>query len=150
MTMTHILSNTSYAPHILLKWVEIYKIFIYIHLAFIRTSGNSNDSVAFQSLTIFLNLNKGYKTKVIILPPKRSIITSNEEKKMIMLKEICDSMKACSSRLFFGGGNENLCLWGWCLQSLKINLVKKTKFLLEGWLLYGLESSIKNSRGIYP
>ena len=44
---------------------------------------NANDSVAFQYFTIWWNLNRGYKTKVITLPLKINTIISNEEKKMI-------------------------------------------------------------------
>ena len=43
----------------------------------------------------------GYKTKVIHLTPKRSTITSNEEKEMIKSTEIRNSNNTCSSRLNF-------------------------------------------------
>ena len=42
------------------------------------TPSNANYSVIFQSLTIQWDLSRGYKTKVITLPPKRSTMTSNE------------------------------------------------------------------------
>ena len=45
------------------------------------TPSNTDDSVAFQCFTISWNLNRGYKTKVITLPPKKSTITSNKEKR---------------------------------------------------------------------
>ena len=47
--------------------------------------------------TISLNLNRGYKTNVITLRHKRSTITSNDEKNMVMSKETCYSMNSCSS-----------------------------------------------------
>ena len=43
------------------------------------TSSSSNDSVAFQSFTISRSLNRGYKSKVINLTPKRNTMTSNEK-----------------------------------------------------------------------
>ena len=49
------------------------------------TPSNANDSVAFKSFTISWNLNRGYKTKVRTLPPKRSTITSNEEKIVVVV-----------------------------------------------------------------
>ena len=49
---------------------------------------NANDSVALKSFTIAWNLNRGYKTKVVTFTPKRSTITSNEEKTMFTSIEI--------------------------------------------------------------
>ena len=43
----------------------------------------------------------GYKTKVINLTPKRSTITSSDEKEMIKSTEIRNSYNTCSSRLMF-------------------------------------------------
>ena len=65
------------------------------------TPYNANDSVAFQSFTISWNLNRGYKTKVITLPRKRSTITLNEEKNMFMPIDIRNSIDTCSCRLKF-------------------------------------------------
>ena len=59
----------------------------------------SDDSVAFQTLTIVWNLNRWYKTKVITSLPKRSTLTSNEGKKMSLSMETSYSIKTCSSRL---------------------------------------------------
>ena len=81
------LNNISYAPHILLMNEQrlMGHNLLYFHFNLFgidRTipSSNTNDSVAFQSFTI---LNMGYKTKVIILTPRRSTMNSNEEKEMI-------------------------------------------------------------------
>ena len=65
------------------------------------THSNANESVAFQSFTISCNLIRGYKIKVITLPSKRSTITSDEEKNMIMSMELRNSINACSSSLKF-------------------------------------------------
>ena len=65
------------------------------------TSSNANYSVVFQSFTISWELNRGYKTKVITLPSKRSTITSNEDKNMIMSMEMLNYFNTCSSRLKF-------------------------------------------------
>ena len=54
---------------------------------------------------------RGYKTKVKTLPPKRSTITSNEEKNMIMSMEMLNSFNTCSSRLKFLFFCENVCFW---------------------------------------
>ena len=62
-------------------------------------SSNANDYVAFQSFTISWNQNIGYKTKVITLTPKRSTVTSNEEREMIKSTEIRNSNNTYSSRL---------------------------------------------------
>ena len=65
---------------------------------------NANYSVVFQLLFFFTipwDLRRGYKTKVITLPPKISTITSNEEKNMIMSMEMLNSFNTCSSRLKF-------------------------------------------------
>ena len=62
-------------------------------------SFNANDSCPFQSFTISLNLNMGYKIKVINLTLKRSTITSNEEKEIIKSTEIRYCNNTCSSRL---------------------------------------------------
>ena len=74
-------------------------------------SSNTNDSVAFQCFAISWNLSMGYKTKVRTLTPKRSTVTSNEEKDMIKSTEIRDSSHTCSSRLKFLFFFENLCFW---------------------------------------
>ena len=89
----------------------------------IITSSNANDYIAFQSFTIFWNLNMGYKTKVITLTPKRSTITS-KEKEMIKSMEKRNSFNTCSSELFFC---TKLCfrVKHAFLQSLKEQLVKK-------------------------
>ena len=65
------------------------------------TPSNTNYSVVFQSFTIPWDLSRGYKTKVITLPPKRSTITSNEEKNMIISIEMLNSFETCFSMLFF-------------------------------------------------
>ena len=65
------------------------------------TPSNANYSVVFQFLTIPWDLSRGYKTKVITLPPKISTITSNEEKNMNMSMEMLNSFNTCSSRLKF-------------------------------------------------
>ena len=65
------------------------------------TPSNANYSVVFQFFTIPWDLSRGYKTKVITLPPKISTITSNEEKNMNMSMEMLNSFKTCSSRLKF-------------------------------------------------
>ena len=65
------------------------------------TPTNASDSDAFQYLTIIWHLKEGYRIKVITLSPKRSTITSNEEKNMIISMEIRYSVKTCSSRLNF-------------------------------------------------
>ena len=74
-------------------------------------SSNTNDSVAFQSFTISWNLNMWYKTKFITLTPKRSTLTSNEEKEMIKSMENRDSSDTCSSRLRKNIFCENGCFW---------------------------------------
>ena len=51
------------------------------------TPSKANEFVAFQSFTISWHLTRGYKTKVITLSSKRSTITSNEEKNMIMSRK---------------------------------------------------------------
>ena len=65
------------------------------------TPSNANYSVVFQFFTIPWDLSRGYKTKVITLPPKISTITSNEEKNMNMSMEMLNSFNTCSSRLKF-------------------------------------------------
>ena len=65
------------------------------------TPSNANYSVVFQFFKIPWDLSRGYKTKVIILPPKISTITSNEEKNMNMSMEMLNSFNTCSSRLTF-------------------------------------------------
>ena len=78
------------------------------------------------------NMNRGYETKVITLPPKISTITSNEEKEMIMSKETCYSIKTCSSSLnFFVKINVlgKKCPFS---QNLKIYFRKKFKLLPKG------------------
>ena len=49
------------------------------------TPSNAKYSVVFQFFTFPWDLSRGYKTKVITLPPKISPITSNEEKNMNMM-----------------------------------------------------------------
>ena len=58
--------------------------------------------------TIPWDLSRGYKTKVITLPPKISTITSNEEKNMNMSMEMLNSFNTCFSRLKFLFFCENL------------------------------------------
>ena len=66
------------------------------------TPSNANYSVVFQFFfTNPWDLSRGYKTKVITLPPKISTITSNDEKKMNMSMEMLNSFNTCSSRLKF-------------------------------------------------
>ena len=59
----------------------------------------------------FLKPERVYKTKVITLFPKRSTVTSNEEKKKIMSKETCYSIKTFSSTPIFLLFVKILCLW---------------------------------------
>ena len=78
--------------------------------------------------TIPWDLSRGYKTKVITLPPKISTITSDEEKNMNMSMEMLNSFNTCSSRvklLFF----VTMFLGEKCvfLQSLKVIFVKNPK-----------------------
>ena len=114
-------------------------------------SSNANDSFAFQSFAISWNLNLGYKTKVITLTPKRSTITSNEEKEMIKSVEIRNSNNTCSSRLkklFF----VKIYVYGRkmrFLQSMKVKFVKKIQNFTQR-LFYWLKRSIQNFRAIYP
>ena len=77
------------------------------------SSSNGNESVAFQSFTNSWNLNRGYKTKVITLPPtcKRTTITLTEEKKMNLSMEPRNYINACSSSLEFVIFRWNLCFW---------------------------------------
>ena len=97
-------------------------------------SSNANDSVTFQSFTISWNLNMGYKTKVITLTPKRSTVTSSDEKDMIKPTEIRNSYNTCSSRqkiLFlrkFMFLSENAFF---TISESKSR--KKSKFLLKGY-----------------
>ena len=113
------------------------------------TPSNANYSVVFQFFTIPWDLSRGYKTKVITLPPKISTITSNEEKNMKMSMEMLNSFNTSSSRLkflFF----VKIYDFGWkmrFLQSLKVIFVKIQTFAKR--LLYGLESCIQNFRAIY-
>ena len=65
------------------------------------THSNTNYSVVFQFFKIPWDLSRGYKTKVITLPPKIRTITSNEEKNMNMSMEMLHSFNTCSSRLNF-------------------------------------------------
>ena len=65
------------------------------------TPSNANYSVVFQFFTILWDLRRGYKTKVITLPPKISTITSNEEKNMNMSMEMLNSFNTYFSRLTF-------------------------------------------------
>ena len=94
------------------------------------TPSNANYSVVFQFFTIPWDLSRGYKTKVITLPPKISTITSNEEKNMNISMEMLNSFNTCSSRLnflFF----VKIYDFGWkmrFLQSLKVIFVKNPKF----------------------
>ena len=65
------------------------------------TPSNANYYVVFQFITIPWDLSRGYKTKVITLPPKISTITSNKEKNMNMSMEMLSSFNTCSSKLNF-------------------------------------------------
>ena len=65
------------------------------------TPSIANYSVVFQFFTIPWDLSRGYKTKVLTLPPKISTITSNEEKNMNMSMEMLFYFNTCSSRLKF-------------------------------------------------
>ena len=65
------------------------------------TPSYANYSVVFQCFTIPLDLSRGYKTKVLTLPPKISTITSNEEKNMNMSMEMLNSFNTCSTMLNF-------------------------------------------------
>ena len=94
------------------------------------TPSNANKSVVFQFCTIPWDLSRGYKTKVITLPPKISTITSNEEKNMTMSMEMLNSFNTCSSRLKVLFFVKNY-VFGWkmrFLQSLKVIFVKNPKF----------------------
>ena len=75
--------------------------FILKLLRLLRLKITFSDSVAFKSFTISWKLNKGFKTKVITLSTKRSTLTSNEEKKMIVSMQIRNFNNSCSSRLNF-------------------------------------------------
>ena len=112
---------------------------------------NASESVAFQSFTISWNLIRGYKTKVKTLPFKRSTITLNEEKNMIMSIELHNSINTCSSWLKFWLF-VHIFIFGWkmlFLQPLNLIFVKNPKFYWKR-LLYGFESSIKNFMAICP
>ena len=79
-------------------------LFFYFNLCGIGqtiTHSNANYSVVFQFFTIPWDLSRGYKTKVITLPPKISTITSNEEKNMNTSMEMLNSFNTCSPRLKF-------------------------------------------------
>ena len=64
------------------------------------THSNANYSVVFQIFTNPWDLSRGYKTKVITLPPKISTITSNEEKNMNLSMEMLNSFNTCSRLTF--------------------------------------------------
>ena len=66
-----------------------------------KTPSSANYSVVCQFFTIPWDLSRGFKTKVIILPPEINTITSNEEKNMNMSMEMLNSFNTCSSRLKF-------------------------------------------------
>ena len=63
------------------------------------THSNANDYVALQYFIIYSNLTRGYKTKVITLPPTRNAITSNEKKYCVDINTY--SIDTCSSGLHF-------------------------------------------------
>ena len=75
------------------------------------TPSNANESVGFHFFTIPWDLSRGFKTKVITLPPKISTITSNEEKNMNISMEMLNSFNRCSSRLKILYFCENICFW---------------------------------------
>ena len=93
------------------------------------TPSNANYSVVFQFFTIPRDLSRGYKTKIITLPPKINTITSNEEKNMNMSMEMLNSFNTCSNLriLFF----VKIYDFGWKMRfllSLKVIFVKNPKF----------------------
>ena len=133
--LTCILNAINYAPHILLMTAEVNESqFPKFSFQFIWhwSHNNTFKRKLFCRIPVFFtilwDLSRGYKTKVITLPPNISTITSNEEKNMNLSMEILNSFNTYSSRLNF--------LWkfiffGWkmrCLQSLKVIFVKNSKF----------------------
>ena len=114
------------------------------------TPSNAYYYVVFKFFTIFWDLSRGYKTKVITLPPKISTITSNEEKNMNLSMEMLNSFNTCSSRLKFLFFCDNLCFWvkNAFFTISENNIRKKIQNFTER-LFYGLESCIRNFRPIY-
>ena len=77
---------------------------------------------------------RGYKTKVITLPPKISTITSNEEKNMNVSMEMLNYFNTCSSGLKFFIFCENLSFWvkNVFFTISESNIRKKSKISLKG------------------
>ena len=102
----NILNAISYAPHILLMTAEVNESqFPKFSFQFIWhwSHNNTFKRKLFCRIPVFFtilwDLSRGYKTKVITLPPKISTITSNEEKNMTLSLEMLNSFNTCSSRL---------------------------------------------------
>ena len=102
-----ILNAIGYAPHILLMTSEVNESqFPKFLFQFIWHWSHNNTFkrklfCRIPFFTIPWDLSRGYKTKVITLPPKISTITSNEEKNVDMSMEMLNSFNTCSSWLCY-------------------------------------------------